>query len=222
VKLSRGEPRVRSIVVRVLTVAFVASLSIATHTAFAQSSVAVSPPVGAPARPSQPLPTGVPLPSDYVIGPDDVLSIIFWRDKDMSVDVAVRPDGNVTLPLVNDVAAGGLTPEQLRDRITQAAVRYIEDPTVTVVVKQINSRKVFITGMVGKVGAYPLSGPMTVLQLISMAGGLGEFAKEKEIVIMRTENGKPRALRFNYKDVIKGRNLQQNIELKPGDTVVVP
>ena len=168
------------------------------------------------------VPAGVALPPGYVIGPDDVLTVVFWKDKDMSTEVAVRPDGKVTLPLVNDVDAAGKTPEQLRAAITEAASRFIEDPSVTVVVKQINSRRVFITGMVGKPGAYPLSAPTTVLQLISMAGGLGEFANSKNIVINRVENGRQVALRFNYSDVSKGRKLKQNIELKPGDTVIVP
>ena len=107
-------------------------------------------------------------------------------------------------------------------RITEAANKLIEEPTVAVVVKQINSRKVFITGSVAKPGPYPLSAPTTVLQLISMAGGLTEFAKQKDIAVMRTENGKPLRFPFNYKDVAKGKNLKQNIELRPGDTVIVP
>jgi polysaccharide biosynthesis/export protein len=168
------------------------------------------------------VPAGAAVPSGYVIGPDDVLAVLFWRDKDMSAEVAVRPDGHISLPLINDVAASGLTPEQLRDVLTKEAAKYVEDPNVTVVVKQINSRKVFITGNVSKPGPYPLSAPTTVLQLISMAGGLLEFADSKNIVVLRTENGRQLALRFNYKDVLKRKKLQQNIELKPGDTVVVP
>ena len=173
------------------------------------------------AAPSTP-PVGVELPPGYVIGPEDVLTVIFWRDKEMSTEVAVRPDGKVTLPLVNDIDAAGKTPEQLRQDITEAASRFVEAPTVSVVVKAINSRKVFITGMVGKSGAYPLTGPTTVLQLISMAGGLHEFADSKNIIINRVENGKQVALKFNYNDVRRGKKLEQNIELKPGDTVVVP
>jgi polysaccharide biosynthesis/export protein len=110
----------------------------------------------------------------------------------------------------------------LRDRIREEAAKYVEDPNVTVVIKQINSRKVFISGMVGRPGAYPLSGAITVLQMLSMAGGVNEFADDKKIIIMRAENGKQRALKFNLRDVKKGKNLQQNIELKPGDTIVVP
>jgi polysaccharide export outer membrane protein len=157
-----------------------------------------------------------------VIGPDDVLTVIFWRDKDMSTDATVRPDGKISLPLLNEVQAAGLTPDQLREQLTQSASKFFEDPTVAVVVKQINSRKVFITGQVNKPGPYQLMGPTTVLQLLSMAGGVLEFADSKNIVILRTENGKPVSYRFNYKDVSKRKNLQQNIELRPGDTVIVP
>ena len=197
---------------------FVLVAALFSSAAFAQQPAA--PATTAVAPPA--VPAGVELPAGYVIGPDDVLTVVFWRDKEMSAEVAVRPDGKVTLPLVNDIDAAGKTPEQLRAEITQAASRFVEAPTVTVVVKQINSRKVFITGMVGKSGAFPLTGPTTVLQLISMAGGLHEFANSKNIIINRVENGKQVALKFNYNDVRKGKNLRQNIELKPGDTVVVP
>jgi polysaccharide biosynthesis/export protein len=164
----------------------------------------------------------VALPADYVIGPDDVLTVFFWREKDLSGDVQVRPDGRISLPLLNDVEAAGLTPEQLRVRITQAADKFIDDPTVTVVVKAINSRRVFITGQVSKPGVYPLGGPMTVVQLIAMAGGVLEYAEGKNIVISRNEAGKPISLRFNYDEFKRGRRLEQNIQLKPGDTVIVP
>ena len=180
-------------------------------------------PAPAPAAPGpEPAPTGVALPAGYVVGPEDVLSVIVWREKDLSSDVTVRPDGRITLPLINDVVAQGLTPDQLRDQLKARFDKFVEDSSVSVVVKQINSRKVFITGMVGKAGAYPLTSTMTVLQLISMAGGLNEFARAKEIVVMRTENGVAKAIKFNYEDVRKGRKLQQNIELLPGDTVLVP
>lgn len=194
-------------------------IAVAPRPAEAQSASSASRPAGQE-RPA--LPQGVPLPDDYVIGPEDVLTVVFWRDKDMSGDTSVRPDGRITLPLVNDIDAAGLTPEELSERIEESARQYIEDPTVTVVVKQINSRRVFITGMVGKPGAYPLVTPTTVLQLISLAGGLNEFADTNDIMIMRTEKGQQKALKFNYKDVRRGRNLDQNILLKPGDTVVVP
>lgn len=168
------------------------------------------------------IPGGVATPLDYVIGPDDVLIVVFWREKDMSSEVTVRPDGKISLPLINDVQAAGLTPDQLRLRLTEGATKFIEEPTVTVVVRQINSRKVFVTGQVNKPGPYALSGQMNVLQLIAMAGGVLEYADAKHITIMRTENGKPVSYPFNYKDVIKRKNLKQNIDLKPGDTIVVP
>ena len=182
-----------------------------------KTAAPVSPAAAVPTRPSA---AGG---SDYVIGTDDVLSILFWRDKDLSApEVTVRPDGKVTLPLLNDMQAAGLTPDQLRDAIVVAAQKYVEDPNPTVIVKEIKSRKVFITGQVEKAGPYPLNGPTTILQLIAMAGGLREFADGKEISLMRTENGKPGVYSFNYQDVLKRRNLRQNIELKPGDVVVVP
>jgi len=176
---------------------------------------------GAPAAASDPAAaTTAVLPPGFVIGAEDVLTIVFWRDKDMSGDVTVRPDGKISLPLLNDVVAAGLTPTQLRDRLVTDSKRFFENPNVTVVVKQINSRKVFITGEIAKPGPYPLTGPTTVLQLISMAGGLKDFADGTKILILRNEGGQAVSFPFNYKDLAK--NLRQNIELKPGDTVVVP
>ena len=160
--------------------------------------------------------------ASYVIGPDDVLSVLFWKDKDLSYDVIVRPDGKISLPLVNDIQAGGLTPSQLRDNVTTIARRYMEEPSVTVMVKQINSRKLFITGQVEKPGPYSMSGPTTVLHLISMAGGLKEFVDGKRILIMRTKDSKQTVRLFNYREVTSGKHLEQNIELQPGDIVVVP
>jgi polysaccharide biosynthesis/export protein len=171
----------------------------------------------------QTVPTaGIQPPPGYVIGTRDVLSVIFWRDKDMSADVSVRPDGKISLPLINEIHAEGLTPDQLRDQIAQRASRYIADPTVSIVVREINSRQVFITGEVRKPGAYSLIMPTSVMQLISLAGGLLEYAKEKDIVILRTEGGKQSAIPFNYKDVMNRKKLTQNILLQPGDTVIVP
>lgn len=165
---------------------------------------------------------GVNLPPEYTIGADDVLSIVFWRDKELTAEVTVRPDGKISLPLLNDVQASGLTPAQLKDRIVEESKKYVEDPNVTVVVKQINSRKVFITGEVRKPGPYLLTAPTTVLQMISIAGGLADFAKSEKIMVVRTEAGKPISYKFNYKQVIEGKKLAQNIELKPGDTIIIP
>lgn len=162
------------------------------------------------------------VPADYVIGPDDELQVVFWQEKDLSAEVVVRPDGRISLPLINEVQAAGSTPSQLRTAIMQAASRFVTDPSLTIFVKTINSRKVFVMGMVGRPGPYPLNDSMTVLQMLATAGGLAEFAKADEIVIMRTEQGQTKSFKFNYKDVRKGKNLQQNIALKPGDTIVVP
>jgi polysaccharide export outer membrane protein len=172
----------------------------------------------APAVPNQ-----VELPPGYVIGAEDVLTIVFWREKDLSMDAAtVRPDGMITLPLLNDLHAAGLTPDQLRERIQAAASKYVTDPSVTVAVQAIRSRKVFITGQIAKPGQYLLTAPTTVMQLIATAGGLNEFAEADRILVMRTEGGKQISKRFNYEDVQRGRNLNQNIELMPGDTIIVP
>jgi polysaccharide export outer membrane protein len=190
--------------------------------AVAAPTYAQQAPNGNAAKPPVKVPAGVPTPADYVIGPDDVLTVVFWRDKDMTSEVTVRPDGKITLPLLNDVQASGLTPDQLRAQLTESASKLFEDPTVVVVVKEINSRKVFVTGNVSKPGVYELSAPTTVLQMIATAGGLLEYAKAKDIRIMRTENGKPVSLKFNYKDVSQGKKLEQNILLKPGDTVIIP
>lgn len=162
------------------------------------------------------------LPADYVIGADDVLSVVYWREKEMSADVTVRPDGKVALPLLNDIVAAGLTPDAFRDRVIEAAKRFVESPNPTVMVKEVNSRKVFITGQVEKPGSYQLNNPMTVLQLIALAGGLKEFARGKNISIIRPEGGEPATFRFNYQEALSRQNLQQNIALKPGDTVLVP
>jgi len=159
-------------------------------------------------------------PAGFVIGPGDVLSIVFWRDKEMSSQVIVRPDGKITLPLLNEVQAAGLTPADLRARLTAESKRFFETANVTVVVQQINSLKVFITGQVAKPGPYPLIAPTTVLQLISTAGGLKDFADSKNIMIVRRDGQQTSSFLFNYKEI--GRNLKQDIELRPGDTVVVP
>jgi polysaccharide export outer membrane protein len=190
----------------------------------AQAASTPAPPATSPAAPSAPasVATSTSVPTDYVIGPDDVLGILFWREPEISGDVTVRPDGIITIPLLRDIKAAGSTPEQLRERIQKAAEKYISQPNVTVVVRQIRSRNAFITGQVARPGPYPIVGQMTVLQLIAVAGGLGEFADSDEITIVRTENGKTVVMPFNYKDVSRGKNVQQNIALKPGDTVTVP
>lgn len=187
------------------------------------------------AQQRQPAPTAAPRPGappaaatassappGYTIGPEDVIGVLFWREPEMTGDHTVRPDGRITLPLIGDLPAAGMTPEALRSQIQTAAEKFLTDANVSVVVRQLNSRKVFITGEVNTPGSYPLTGPRSVLQLIALAGGLTDFADSKNISIMRDERGQVRSFKFNYNDVSKGRKLEQNIQLLPGDTVVVP
>jgi polysaccharide export outer membrane protein len=161
-------------------------------------------------------------PPSYQVGPEDVIGVLVWHEPDMSGDFTVRPDGKISLPLIGDLQAAGRTPEQLSNDIDQAAARYVEQPSVSVVLRQLNSRKVFITGQVKESGSFPLAAPRTVLQLIALAGGLTEYADADHITVMRTEEGQTKIFKFNYKDVAKGQHLEQNIQLLPGDTVVVP
>lgn len=171
---------------------------------------------------SEPSAAGIEPPPEYRIGVGDVLGVVFWRERELSGEVTVRPDGRITLPLINELYVAGLTLPELRAKVAEEAKRFVTDPTASVIVRQINSRNVFITGQVAKPGAYPLYGPTRVLQLIASAGGLREFADKSNIVIIRYVDGQQTSHLFNYKDVVKQRSLGQNIELKPGDTVVVP
>jgi polysaccharide export outer membrane protein len=160
-------------------------------------------------------------PSDYVIGADDTLHISVWKEPDLSETLPVRPDGKISMPLLNDVMAAGLTPLELKDSITEKLKKYIADPRVTVVVTAMNSRRIFVTGEVTHTGPIALLPHMTVLQALAQAG-FTQFANLKAIYVLRTENGKQEKLPFNYKEVVKGNRPEQNIVLKPGDTVVVP
>src|SRR3981081_2402112 len=157
----------------------------------------------------------------YVIGADDMLHVSVWKEPDLTTSLPVRPDGKISLPLLNDVPAAGLTPMQLADSITEKLKKYISDPRVTVVVTAMNSRRVYILGEVLHTGAVPLLPNMTVLQALATAG-FTQFANVKGIYVLRKENGKQVKLPFNYKQVVKGADPRQNIALKPGDTVVVP
>ena len=199
-----------------------AALPVAAQAPGAPEATSPTSPTRASAAAPPTVPTGVTLPADYVIGPEDVLSVVFWRERDMSADVVVRPDGRISLPLLNDVDVAGLTPDQVRERVTEGARRFVEEPNATVVVKQINSRKVYITGSVERPGPFPLLRPTSILQLISLAGGLKEFAKAGDISVVRTEGTQQTFFQFNYDDVKNRKNLTQNILLKPGDTVIVP
>lgn len=209
--------------VTVLVVALLVVVGVARATEAGQQQPAPAAPApAATARPAGSTSDQSGLDPGFVIGPDDVLSIVFWREKEMSAEVVVRPDGKISLPLLNDIQAAGFSPDQLRAQLLTAAAKFIEDPNVTVVVKQINSLKVFVTGNVARQGAHPLVTNMTVLQLIAVAGGLLEFADGKNILVVRTEAGKTQYLKFNYDEVIRQKNIQQNVVLKRNDTVVVP
>ena len=158
----------------------------------------------------------------YVIGPEDVLDINVWKEPDVSRTVPVRPDGKISLPLINDVQAAGSTPQQLASSVTQKLRKYLNEPQVTVIVTAINSQRVFVVGEVLRAGAFPLIPGMTVLQALSSAGGFTTFADVKKVHVMRLVNGKHVEMPFNYRDVLRGDNPDQNIKLEPGDTVVVP
>ncbi|SRR5579884_2793272 len=160
---------------------------------------------------------------DYVIGSEDVLTINVWKEPDISRTVPVRPDGKITLPLLGDIQASGLTPRKLQDNISTGLRSYVSTPEVTVIVQEVKSLKFNIVGEIMKPGAYPLSEPMTVLDAIAVGGGLRDFAKASRIYVLRSANdGANSKLSFDYKQVIKGKNLAQNVQLRPGDTIVVP
>jgi polysaccharide export outer membrane protein len=160
--------------------------------------------------------------TDYKIGPQDVLRIDVWKEAEISRTVPVRPDGKISLPLLNDIQAAGLTAMQLAGVIAEGFKKFINNPQVTVSVTEINSRRVYVTGEVTKPGSMPLLPNMTVLQALSSSGGFTQFARTKNIYVLRTTNGKQEKLPFNYKEVSSGRKPEQNHLLRPGDVIVVP
>ena len=166
----------------------------------------------------------VPATTDpaYLIGPEDVLDISVWKEPDVSRVVPVRPDGRISLPLINDVQAAGLTPQQLAGSVSEKLKKYLNGPQVTVIVTGMNSQRVFVVGEVLRAGAFPMLPGMTVLQALSSAGGFSTFADVKKIHVVRLRNGKQIEIPFNYRDVVKGDNAEQNVKLEPGDTIVVP
>jgi polysaccharide biosynthesis/export protein len=160
--------------------------------------------------------------AEYKIGPQDVLRIDVWKEPDISRTIPVRPDGKITLPLLNDVQASGLTAMQLAESLREGLSKFLTSPQVTVTVSEINSRRVYLTGEVTRPGALPLLPNMTVLQALASGGGFTQFARLKNIYVMRTENGKQVKHPFNYKEVVKGNLAEQNILLQSGDVIVVP
>lgn len=160
--------------------------------------------------------------TDYVIGPEDVLDIGVWKEPEFSRVVPVRPDGKVSLPLLNDIQAAGLTTTELAASVRDKLKKYVDQPQVTVIVTQTNSQRVYVLGEVMRPGTVSLYPSMTVLQALASAGGLTQFANQKKVYILRSENGKQVKYPFNYKKALQGGLLQQNIALRPGDTIVVP
>lgn len=160
--------------------------------------------------------------AEYKIGPQDVVRIDVWKETEISRTIPVRPDGKISLPLLNDVQASGLTAMELAGAIREGLSKYLTSPQVTVTVTETNSRRVYVTGEVNRSGAMPLLPNMTLLQAVTAAGGFTQFAKLKGIYVLRNENGKQVKYPFDYKQVVKGNNSEQNIPLLPGDVIVVP
>ena len=158
----------------------------------------------------------------YVIGEQDQLTITVWKEPELSGMVVVRPDGKITVPLVNEIKVVGMTPAQLQEVLTEKLKPFINVPQVTVAVRQISSRNVFLIGEIAREGSFPINSSTTVLQIIAEAGGLRDFAKRKDIYVLRNEHGRQVRHRFNYDEVIRGKNSEQNIILQPGDTIVIP
>jgi len=163
-----------------------------------------------------------PVPSSYIVGEADVLRINVWKQPELSQNVVVRPDGIVSVPLVGELRVSGMTPVQIEDVLVSELKRFVNEPRVTVTVTEVGSKAVYITGEVQHPGAYPLIGPIDILQIIAKAGGVTPFAHRKSMFVMREVNGKKEKLPVNYSRIFRGKNPEQNILLQPGDTIVVP
>ena len=164
----------------------------------------------------------VDVPPGYIVGDSDVIRVNVWKEPEVSQTAVVRTDGNISLPLINEVKVSGMTPLQIQDLVAEKLKGFLNNPQVTVTVVEIRSKRAFITGEVARPGTYSLNAQTTVLQLIAQAGGFTPFAKTDSIVVLRTEDGRQSRLKFKYKEVIQGKKTEQNIALHPGDTVVVP
>ena len=191
-------PKIKAIVVYIVSVALIAAIFISKDISFAATD---SP--------------------DYTIGPNDTLSIFVWREEDLTRDVTVMSDGKISFPLIGNIVAQGKTVAQLRDTITKKLKYFIDSPEVTVIVKE-SHQLIYVIGNVNKQSPIPLQANMTVLQALSTAGGFSQWADQKNIIIIRREGGKELQLSFNYKEFVSGKNVEQNIVLKPNDTIVVP
>jgi polysaccharide export outer membrane protein len=159
---------------------------------------------------------------EFLLGPEDVLEISVWKDEALTKHVVVRPDGKISFPLIGDMVAQGRTVEALRQAVENKIREYVPDAPVTVLLVQLGSPKVYVVGKVGKPGVYVMGQKLTVLQLLAVAGGMTPFSDSDDILIIRTEDGKSKTIKFDYKRVAGGKDLEQNVVLQPGDTIVVP
>jgi polysaccharide export outer membrane protein len=179
--------------------------------------------IGCASRALPPPPEGDPMNGeDYVIGSADVLAIRVWKNPELSVTVPVRPDGRISVPLLDDVQAAGLTPEELKDRITESLRAYVANPDVTVVVSEINSKQVYVIGGAAQQGAVPLTRDLRVLDVLSIVGGFGGFADKNGVRVLRRTASGMSEYRFDYEAFLDGRATESNLLLQAGDTIVVP
>lgn len=185
-------------------------------------SSSLKPPENVPARDMSKSPPASIKPQEYLVGESDLLNVNVWKEPEVSQTVVVRTDGYISLPLINEVRVSGMTPVQIQDLIANKLKTYLTSPQVTVTVTEIRSKRAFITGEIARPGSYSLNTETSVLQLIAQAGGLTAYAKRENITVLRFENGKQQRLPFRYKEVVQGKNTEQNIALRPGDIVVVP
>jgi polysaccharide export outer membrane protein len=194
-----------------------------------QAPITPAPPVNPSPQKSRPDDKNTPAPgksdagssvdtNSYKVGPADILNIRVWNEEKFSGPVAVHQDGKITLPLVGDLPAGDTTPKDIEKVVAEALGKYVVKPLVTVTVQEVGSKKYYLDGMASHPGEYPLAVPTTVLEAISKAGGLQDFANQKKIFILRGDKRIP----FNYRDVLHGKNMQQNIQVQPGDHIVIP
>lgn len=164
----------------------------------------------------------VPEGYKFCLGPDDLVEISVWKDETLTKQVVVRPDGNISFPLIGDVRVQGRTVEEVRQEIEEKIRGYIPDAPVAVMVIRVSSPKIYVVGKVAKPGVYLVTEPLTVMQALAMAGGMTPFSDDDDILIIRKENGRQKRMQFDYSKVANGKDLEQNIYLNPGDTVVVP
>ena len=214
-------------VVHILAICWIAGAgSLAAQTLPSQTTTAnlktPDPAASDTAKPADAAKPAEVVPAGYIVGDSDIIRVNVWKEPEVSQTVVVRTDGNISLPLINEVKVSGMTPLQIQDMVAEKLKGFLNSPQVTVTVIEIRSKRAFITGEIARPGTYSLNAQTTVLQLIAQAGGFTPFAKRDSIVVLRTEDGRQSRLKFKYKEVVEGKKTEQNIALHPGDTVVVP